>query len=519
VLQVVWFKKDLRVNDHAPLSQAALKGPVLALYCHEPSLITAPDCAVQHTAFALECLVQLRTQLTRVSVPLWEVHSEVIPILADLLKQQGIFTLWSHEETGNGLSYSRDIAVGKWCSQNAIDWHESPNNAVVRRLNNRDRWSAHWDSRMSIPPLLTPVQLCGANIQSRYEPPALDISQDKPLRQRGGLSQAQLALDSFFGERGIDYRQAMSSPLTAQDACSRISPYLAFGVLSIKQVVHRLWSERQKLVAQLKTDKIAKQLASIKSFEGRLHWHCHFIQKLESEPQIEWRNIHRAYDNLRTEPVDHAKLVAWQQGATGFPMIDACMRMLAQTGWLNFRMRAMVVSFSSYQLWQDWRAPAQYLAREFLDYEPGIHYSQMQMQSGTTGINTIRMYNPVKQAQDQDPSGAFVRHWIPALRQVPDAFIFEPWLMPSMIQEQAHCLLGVDYPRPIVDLIESSKFAREAAWRIRDEASFSTQARAIYNKHGSRNPRREGTSKKRAGSQRKTSEPGLVQLGLFDSAD
>jgi deoxyribodipyrimidine photo-lyase len=178
-----------------------------------------------------------------------------------------------------------------------------------------------------------------------------------------------------------------------------------------------------------------------------------------------------------------------------------------------------VVSFSSYQLWQDWRAPAQYLAREFLDYEPGIHYSQMQMQSGTTGINTIRMYNPVKQAQDQDPNGAFVRHWIPALRQVPDAFIFEPWLMPSMIQEQADCLLGVDYPLPIVDLIESSQFARETAWRVRDDASFNTQARAIYNKHGSRNPRREGSSKKRAVSSRRNSEPEIIQLGLFDSAE
>jgi deoxyribodipyrimidine photo-lyase len=516
VLQVVWYKKDLRVADHAPLTLAAARGPVLALYCHEASLINAPDCAVQHTAFAQECLDELRVQLEQISVPLWELSSETLPVLMQLKQEHGAFALWSHEETGNGLSFSRDIQVGQWCKANNVAWHESPNNGVVRRLSSRDHWSALWQERMNHSPLAVPKKIVGAGMPARCERMPLDQSEDKPLRQHGGHRAAQLALDSFFEGRGLDYRKAMSSPLLAQDACSRLSAYFAFGVLSIKQVVHRLWQERIKITALAPNANTQRQLASIKSFEGRLHWHCHFIQKLESEPKIELSNVHRAYDQLRDQPIDRARLNAWRQGQTGFPMIDACMRMLAQTGWLNFRMRAMVVSFSSYQLWQHWREPALHLAREFLDYEPGIHYSQMQMQSGTTGINTIRMYNPLKQAQDHDPTGQFVRRWIPALQAVPDAFIFEPWTLPIWLQEEANCLLGKDYPYPIVDLVQSSRDARDAVWAIRKGQPFNEQAKAIYNKHGSRNPAREGLTKTKKSVAKKTANLSETQPSLFD---
>ncbi len=516
MLQVVWYKKDLRIADHAPLTLAAAQGPVLALYCHEPSLINAPDCAVQHTVFAQECLNELREQLAALSVPLWELSSEVLPVLTQLKQEHGAIALWSHEETGNGLSFARDIKVGQWCLANTVLWNESPSNGVVRRLSSRDRWSALWQMRMSQPPLAVPKTIVGANLPARREALSLDLTQDKPLRQRGGLNAARLALDSFFESRGVDYRKAMSSPLSAQDACSRLSAYLTFGVLSIKQVVHRLWEERQRLTGLSDSEQTRRQLASIKSFEGRLHWHCHFIQKLESEPRIELTNVHRAYDALRNEPLDRARLLAWQQGQTGFPMIDACMRMLAQTGWLNFRMRAMVVSFSSYQLWQHWREPALHLAREFLDYEPGIHYSQMQMQSGTTGINTIRMYNPVKQAQDHDPSGQFVRRWIPALKNVPDAFIFEPWTLPFWLQEEANCVIGKDYPYPIVDLVQSSRDARDSVWAIRQGQPFTDQAKAIYNKHGSRNPAREGLAKTKKSASKKNATLLQTQPSLFD---
>ncbi|AJI60001.1 FAD binding domain of DNA photolyase family protein [Francisella tularensis subsp. holarctica LVS] len=164
----------------------------------------------------------------------------------------------------------------------------------------------------------------------------------------------------------------------------------------------------------------------MRSFLSRLRWHCHFMQKLEDQPSIEYENLHSAYDQLRTELLNQQCFEAWKTGNTGYPMIDACMRALIATRWLNFRMRAMLMSFASYHLWLDWRVTSLYLAGLFTDYEPGIHYSQVQMQSGTTGINSIRIYNPIKQSIDQYPNVEFIRRWLPELENVSNENIHTP---------------------------------------------------------------------------------------------
>jgi deoxyribodipyrimidine photo-lyase len=513
MLQVVWFKHDLRTKDHQPLSSAAKNGKVLALYVFEPDLMMADDYASQHYGFAKECLLSLKAELKEIN-PTCELsieHADVLAVLKRLLQLNGHFVLWSHEETGNDLSFLRDRAVGEWCRQSGITWHQIPNNGVVRRLRSRDVWSKTWTARMTNEPLSSPTQLLACDpslIQADWPDQLRSVSwlemqskgPDKLNRQRGGLVPGNECLRTFFVERCFDYRREMSSPLSAQHACSRLSTYLAFGVFSIRQVITQLQKARAHWMAVPVANRPVGVIASLKSFESRLHWHCHFIQKLESEPRMEFRNVHSAYDALRTERDTDGtfakRLDAWKTGTTGFPMIDACMRMLLETGWINFRMRAMLVSFSSYQLWLHWREPALHLARQFLDYEPGIHYPQVQMQSGTTGINTIRMYNPIKQAKDHDPEGVFVRRWLPELANVPAPYIFEPWTMPVSLQLAFKCEIGTHYPAPIIDLQSASRAARDQVWAVRDDRGFKQLASAIVKQHASRNPAREGIKRR-----------------------
>ena len=170
---------------------------------------------------------------------------------------------------------------------------------------------------------------------------------------------------------------------------------------------------------------------------------------------------------------------------TGFPFIDACMRYLKNTGWINFRMRAMLVSFASYQLWLDWRITSKYLARLFTDYEPGIHYSQVQMQSGTTGINTIRIYNPIKQSLDHDPNGNFIKEWVPELREVPDKHIHQPWMMSPIEMKFVDYKRGISYPEPLVDNVLSTQLAKDRIWSIKKTNKAKELSKIIVQKHAS----------------------------------
>jgi deoxyribodipyrimidine photo-lyase len=167
------------------------------------------------------------------------------------------------------------------------------------------------------------------------------------------------------------------------------------------------------------------------------------------------------------------------------------MRALIAGGWVNFRMRAMLISFASYHLWQHWREPAAHLARLFLDFEPGIHFPQVQMQSGTTGINAVRIYSPVKQVLDQDPQGIFIRRYCPELARIPEEYLSRPESMPMTVQQKAGCIIGRHYPRPIVDNGKAYMNARRRMQGLRATSASRQESQKIFRRHGSR--RRPGT--------------------------
>jgi len=198
--------------------------------------------------------------------------------------------------------------------------------------------------------------------------------------------------------------------------------------------------------------------------------------------------MHNDFEDMRGGfRLDERYFLLWSTGYTGYPLIDACMRSLINKGWLTFRMRAMLVSFASYHLWLDWRKTGLFLAQTFTDYEPGIHYSQLQMQSGVTGINTLRIYNPVKQSKEHDSEGRFIRKWVPELSSVSNIWIHEPWLMTDLQQVSANCVIGKDYPGPIVDHEKAVRSAREKIRLRQKREGFNLQAKEIFQKLGSRN--------------------------------
>ena len=488
-VHIVWFKRDLRAADHAALTGACERatedgGQVLPLYILEPGLWAQPDMAGRHYAFLTESLASLRADLRTQGGRLITRVGEARDVLDAIRTEHPVASLWSHQETWNGWTYERDRSVLAWCREYGIAWHEPRQFGVIRRLKTRDGWAKRWDAFMAEDVALAPDLPPAPDLPSQRMPSAarLGLNDDScPLRQAGGREAGLGWLSSFLSERGTHYRRLMSTPLEGEAACSRLSPYLAFGCLSLREVAQATWRRKEALKASGEPD--AKDWsASLRSFEGRLHWHCHFTQKLEDAPRLEWENLHRGYDRLRPDAPDEARLAAWAEGRTGLPFLDACMRYLAASGWLNFRMRAMVQCVASYHLWLPWRASGLHLARAFTDYEPGIHWSQVQMQSGTTGMNQLRIYNPVKQGRDQDTQGVFTRRWVPEVAGLDDRYLQEPWaaLEPPR-----------GYPAPIVDVALAARTAKERVLAARRSGAFRAERDALVAKHGSRRgPRR-----------------------------
>ncbi|WP_019894761.1 FAD-binding domain-containing protein [Hydrogenovibrio halophilus] len=521
-IHLVWFKRDLRTCDHAALHQAwyrakTLSQPLLPLCLFEFRLWTQPDTSGRHSWFWADSVQTLSQRLQTLGSRLVVSTASVTDVLAHLLAQGYAPTLYSHQETGNDESHARDRTVERFCRAHRIEWHQPRQLPIQRgRHTRRDRWASearHFFDQACLPEpdrlpawpdsLTVPGRIALHRLTHYLPPDPLAKRQDI---QAGGRDNGLALLNTFLHHRHHRYLRTLSKPSYHGQFSSRLSAHLAFGTLSMREVIR---AARQALA-----DSPARR--DLKAFIQRLHWQSHFMQKLETEPDLTHRALHPVMRALE-QPFNDTFYQAWLSGRTGYPLVDACMRCVATTGWLPFRMRALVMSFASYQLNLPWQTTSKHLARCFTDYEPGIHYPQVQMQSGMTGINAMRVYNPVKQSIDQDADGRFIAHWLPELAHLPTHWRHTPWELATHQREAL--TLASHYPtEPIVWHPPAARAAKQlrSQWLKTDQAK--AESRKVYQTHGSRrraNARRKNTTLQSSDQSNEKPQGDSAQLPLF----
>ena len=462
-INVVWLKRDLRLQDNEAIFNAVKTAtPTLLLYVFEKSLENDPHYSQRHWNFIKQSLVDINKQLKKLNTHVLAVSSEVAHVFNTLQEIYKIDSVFSHQETGLKITYERDKSFKRFCKNNQINWVENINNGIFRGLKNRTDWVSKWEKYMNEPQFIFDAKAENflpseaiVELEKIVEKTALETIPDAVF-QKGGSTMGYKYLENFLDERYHNYSSHISSPVLARRSCSRLSPYIAWGNLSSRQVL-------QKAATFRLTCSHKKQ---IDSFVSRLTWQAHFIQKFEMEEIMEFESINKGFHSLKKK-INPAYIEAWKKGQTGFPLIDACMRCLNETGYLNFRMRAMLVSFFTHNLWQPWQEATQHLSQMFLDFEPGIHFPQLQMQAGETGINMLRIYNPIKNSHEHDPNGEFIKKWVPELRHLPIAFVHEPYKMTYLDQKFNDFEIGIHYPKPIVNLERTRKFASDFLWKMK----------------------------------------------------
>mgnify|MGYP005846365067 CR=1 FL=1 len=463
-----WARRDLRLADNQAL-QAALAHAeqVVPVFVLDPTLLTAPEAGAKRVAFLFGGLraldAELRARGSRLIVRHGDPRDELAALLAES-RAEAIFA----EEDPWPYARQRDRRVAETLPLHLVGGLTiQPPGAVLRADGNPytvfTPFSQQWQALLAsqeptpLPPperLTAPPAVASLPIPQK---PALSAAVPFPP----GEVEAWKRLGGFTeGENAPIYAYAAQRERLDLDGTSCLSPYLRFGMLSARQAVA---AARQAM-------DVAPNAAARRGAEAWLNeliWREFYMHILHHFPYVLEQSF-RA--DLRAIPWanDERDFAAWCEGRTGYPVVDASMRQLVETGWMHNRARMIVASFLSKDLLIDWRWGERYFMQHLVDGDPAANNGGWQWTAGTgtDAAPYFRIFNPTLQGQKHDPQGAYVRRWLPELAGVPERFIHEPWKMPLEIQRAAGCIIGVDYPTPIAD----HHWARQrtlAAYKVR----------------------------------------------------
>ena len=422
---IVWFRRDLRIADHAPLFRAALRGEVIPVFIFDRALLHHPETAVARVAFMLECLRSLDEELRQRGGRLILRSGDPVTVLPQLLRETQAEGIYAHLDFERIYGRVRDARLNRVLAaeNQKIRWFE-PLGAVPDLMpypEYRDRWFAD----MKADPVPTPAQVrVPSEIASEPIPTLADlglIGDGKPIPP-GGTPAARQLLQEFLQEKIDRYYWQLSYP--SAEATTGLSPHLKFGAISLRECYQT--AQRLKSSPDERVQRSRKQLIA------RLRWGSGFAQRFRYLPQLELRSLYQVFDEEGWN-FDEDLYQAWQQGETGFPIVDAAARcLLATGGWkaMNFRIRALHSSFLSNLVGMDWRYGALHFMRHLIDGDCPIDHYQWAMQAGVTHCidkTWTRIYNPEQSAVDRcDPEGLFIKRWLPELKHVPPSQLGAP---------------------------------------------------------------------------------------------
>ncbi|MBE0687474.1 MAG: deoxyribodipyrimidine photo-lyase [Anaerolineaceae bacterium] len=439
-----WIRRDVRLEDNPALQTALQTGlPVIPLFILDPNLLQDPP--TQRQSFFFQALQNLDEALHQLGNRLLIRQGNPLQTLQELSQEIPIEAIFA-EEDYSPYAITRDSKIQKALPLKLVLGLVIHHPQQVLKADGTPYtvftpfskiWKALPKNFTTYP---APENLTSTRHHFTGIPlPETTVSAYFPA----STSEAHHRLENFVQGRIFEYSQGRN--LLAQPGTSTLSPYLRFGLLSIQTAYQ---AALQALISTMR----AEETKSVETWINELIWREFYISILYHFPNVLQEAFYQHRRNIpwRYEPDE---LHAWQNGLTGYPVVDACMRQLNETGWMHNRGRMIVASFLTKDLLHNWQLGEGYFMQQLVDGDPAANNGGWQWTAGvgTDAAPYFRIFNPILQSKKFDPQGKFIRQWIPELSKVPQQYIHEPWTMPLDVQEQSRCIIGKHYPTPIVD--------------------------------------------------------------------